>query len=510
MTCSQCGQINERTAVRCSSCGAALPSTSPPPPPPATDARTRASWGQSTTEMSGRWALDRWVVGDWPGAIIAALAGLLLMFGLSAAVVALDPTPKRGLGGFLTQVLAVTILAVGGSVKTKLGTVDPLAGLHAMASVSVMPMFITLVGFAAIAYVFCRRLRARQCTGPTFLQQAFRLLIVVVVLLIAIGIAARHGDSARATDYVRVAVPYSVFFGACMTLVTLAVTFFFAFPYLLSGRARRWRDRFAGPATGLVVLFALCWLLGTTYALIQILAIPHHLSHITHAGLGNLFGAEPQFDATAVGISASRRGEFASLLAFSPNHAMWLLAWAMGVPLRIATQPHALQTLFGSHWSLTHFADHKAVYWVLPVIAAILWLTAAAVTALYGATPRDGQGNGLRLPLLTPVFTTGIFVMAGLAIHARLPGSGAAGLRLHFMFWWLLLLGIVWAGVAGIVAPQLVSRLSAVTVTRIRRPLVRWFGAPPAGAVLAAPDRIPPPPPPPTAATAPDGPTPSA
>jgi hypothetical protein len=237
----------------------------------------------------------------------------------------------------------------------------------------------------------------------------------------------------------------------------------------LRGRAAAWRELLVGPAVGIFVLVALAFVLGTVYALVQILAVPHSLSHMTQIALTT--------DPT------SRRIELAALLGFAPNHALWLLMWAMGVPLTFAIDHHSRSL------TLTTFTDGdrffnpsgNGAYWVLPPIAAVLWIVAAASAALYAPAPREGRRNAYRMVVLAPLLTSAIFVMAGAAAHA-----GSLSIRLHFSYWWAFLLGMVWAAGAGIIAPELVLRMPAGMILGFRRLFVRVFHAPPAAEPVAA------------------------
>jgi hypothetical protein len=194
--------------------------------------------------------------------------------------------------------------------------------------------------------------------------------------------------------------------------------------------------------------------LATIYGLVQILAVPHGLSSVTELGL-------------TLG-TAGRRPELAALLAQAPNHALWLLSISMGIPINSSVRSHDHQ------FALTFFTGSNAVNWLLPVIAAVLWLTGAAVAMFYAASPRDGRRNAYRMAWLAPVLTTAVFVFNGSAV-----GSVRAAVRLHSSFWWGLLLGIVWAAAAGLLAPALVMRLPVPVIRAGRRFAMTMYGAPP-------------------------------
>lgn len=466
VNCPRCGASNPEQASFCQSCGTSL--TAAAPPPAETAASTRGDWwtsDQPRTRPARQWSFnpERFAVGDWLGAILAVVVALVAMAALSAAEMGIAGY-DAGAGTWFKRMLAFVVLSVGGSAH-----VPEQAGssFGRSVSISAMPLTFTLTGFGLLGWIIAKRLKRAPYTAVDFVLQAIRTIIVMVLLLIVIGFVARHGHHGE-RDYIHVKVAYSAFFGACVTLATLGVTYFVAFGATLRGRARVWRDRMVGPAVGIFTVVALAFVLATIYALVQVLAVPHHLSNMTQAGLN-----------TDV---ASRRDELASLFGLAPNNALWMFMWAMGVPLTLA---------FGHQtksWTLTTFTDGDSsfdengngVYWVLPAIAAVLWLVGAAAAALHAPSPREGRRNAYRMPLLAPLLTSAIFVMAGLAVRA-----GRVALRMHFAYWWAFLLGLVWAAGAGILAPEIVLRLPARMLVALRRVLVRFFGAAP---TAVAPD----------------------
>lgn len=406
---------------------------------------------------AARWNFDLegFVTGDWLGALIAAGVGIAVMLAFSAAILGIDPTPRIHVAGFIHQMLAMLILMVGGAVKILTDTSAGSDAGNSAAGISVMPLLASVAGFGTMGLLMTRRLKRSSTSAGQFVQQAIRLLVIVTLLLVIVCVAARSGNTVDSSDYVRIRGPYSVFFGSCVTLLTLVITFFFGFGETLSGRVSVWRDRLVGPALGIVTLVAVTFVGATIYAVIQILVRPHHLSSMTQLGLIT--------DATG------RKSELDGLLAFGLNHAMWLLTWGMGIPLRLA---------FGHHHQrigLTSFTDHDGYYWFLPVLIGVAWLIAAGVATLYSNNPAEGRRNGYRLPLLAPVLTTAIFVIGGIAVQ---PFGAGPAFRFHIYAWLGLGVGLVWSAAAGVVAPPLVMALPRNVVYPIHQALVRRFGAP--------------------------------
>jgi hypothetical protein len=390
------------------------------------------------------------------------------MAGLAAAAMGISGY-DAGAGAWFKRMLALVTLAVGGSA-----TVPTAASSNSSLSISVMPLTFTLAGFAVFGWVIAHRLKRSPHTAVDFTLQAVRAIIVMALALTVLGVVARRGQPG-ADDYIHVKVAYTAFFGSCVTLATLGVTYFVAFGATLPATARMWRDRLVGPAIGIFIVVVITVLGGTIYALVQMLVNPHHVSEMT--GTGFLPGVLLQSSS-----STSRRSDLAMLLGFAPNQALWMLTWAMGVPLTFTTAAvsHAL-TIHKSHsLTLTSFTNGdqafgetaNAVYWILLPLAALVWLIGAAAAALFAPTPREGRRNGYRLPLLAPLLTSAIFVMAGLALRAH-----HALIRVHIAYGWAFLLGLIWAGAAGALAPELVLRLPTSIITALRKVLSRVFGA---------------------------------
>jgi len=468
MDCPKCGARNNQRAKFCQACGAPLAEPAEVlvvhdhPEATGSDDAWSAASRPFTRPRSWSFTPERFVVGDWLGAIVASLVALLVMAALSAAAMAISGYDAPA-GVWFKRMVAFVALSVGGSANIPQ---DQTFG--GSVSISTMPLTFTLAGFGLLGWVIARRLKRGPCTAVDFVLQAIRTIIVIALLLVVVGFVARHGDRGSG-DYVHVKVAYTAFFGACVTLATLGVTYFVAFGATLPDRIHGWRDRLVGPAVGIFIVVCVAFVLGTIYALVQILAVPHALSDITQAGL--------QTDAS------SRRDELGTLPGFAPNHALWMLMWAMGVPLTVAFAHRSFS------WTLTSFTDGdknfvpsgNGVYWVLPVVSAVVWIIGASAAALFASTPREGRRNAYRMVLLAPLLTSAIFVMTGFAAR-----EGGFLIRMHFSYWLAFLMGLVWSAGAGILAPELVLRLPRAVISGLRRALSRMFAAPPA----AMPDPV--------------------
>lgn len=480
MTCSNCGTANPDGAEYCARCGARLmvvaagegtthQAASGDDGGPV-DAWTAASAGRQRVGPRVRLQVDpeRFLVRDWLGALIACLAALVVMLVVMTLVEVISPHhPPAGV--MVANIFADVGLAVGGSI------IEPQTGSPTASSVSFLPMTASLLGFGLLGLLTARRLRRRAgsagVTSGDFLWQGLRTLLVMVVLLVILGLVVRHGHRAHgfsglsdaqaaASGYVRIATAFTAFFGAVLTFVTLVLTWLAGLPEALPTALRPWRDRLVGASVGVLWLCVVAFVLTSVYTLVQILAVPHGLSDLTNASL-------------LTDSTASRREEFSAFLALAPNVTASMLLFAMGVPRTesVGGLQHAT--------TLTTFTDANGVYWLVPIVAALLWLLAAGVATLYGASPRAGRRHALLLPVPVLALVVGSYVLDG--FHAHTVGFGSS-VHLHFDFWWGVLAALLWSAVAAVVMTNLVLRLPPALLRSVRRILIRRFHAPPADA----------------------------
>ncbi|MFE2284315.1 streptophobe family protein [Streptomyces sp. NPDC059443] len=136
----------------------------------------------------------------WRDALVAVVAGFAVMAAVSAAGLSLAGAGDLPGGGFPHVVAAVVVMAAGGSVDVT-GGAGFLAG--ADASLSVLPLSVSLAGALTTGGLFLRPLRHRAVAGPReLLARAAPLVILWLAALTGSAFLARRdfaiptGDSA--------------------------------------------------------------------------------------------------------------------------------------------------------------------------------------------------------------------------------------------------------------------------------------------------------------------------
>ncbi len=124
-------------------------------------------------------------LGAWRDALVAVVAGCAAMAAVSAAGLACAGATGLPGGAFPRVVAAVVVLAAGGSVEVT-GGAGLLAG--ADASLSVLPLTVSLAGALVTGSLFLRPLHHRAVAGPR--ELAARAVPLVVLWLVALTGAA--------------------------------------------------------------------------------------------------------------------------------------------------------------------------------------------------------------------------------------------------------------------------------------------------------------------------------
>ncbi|GHK01328.1 hypothetical protein SY2F82_31250 [Streptomyces sp. Y2F8-2] len=126
----------------------------------------------------------------WVRAGVTVLAGLVVMGGLAALGLWGAGGSDIPEGGFPRVVVAVVVVAVGGSVRLA-GDAGALAGTRA--GLTVMPLSVTLSGALVIAAGFLRPLRHRAVAGGRELAVwAGRIAVLWLVALVGLALVARQ------------------------------------------------------------------------------------------------------------------------------------------------------------------------------------------------------------------------------------------------------------------------------------------------------------------------------
>src|SRR6476646_3759728 len=124
MDCPKCGARNAQRAKFCQACGSPLTAAAEPAEPetaaqettptPSGGTRSDAFWGsapRSADDAPRQWSFspERFVVGDWLGAILACLVALVVMAALAAAAMGIEGYDAAA-GLWFKRMLAFVVL----------------------------------------------------------------------------------------------------------------------------------------------------------------------------------------------------------------------------------------------------------------------------------------------------------------------------------------------------------------------------------------------------------------
>jgi len=400
---------------------------------------------------------DALFTGDWAGAFLAVLACLGSALVLILVGLLLLDVQSLGVGAFFAEVAAYLALTVGGAARGVIGGTRVLGGSEA--HVSMLPLTATIVGFTLLAVLTARRLRARGADAAEIVMHAVRVVLALSAVMLLVSLLGHHKvtrnsvDGGSGVDFtIDVDIVQTLFVGALLTALAVMVMVIVCFPQVLPQQVRRVREAVTGPVLGMVTLA----LLANALALICFL-----LAILTHND------NDPTYLWQHLGFGDRADGASAVLLAL-PNLAFGLLLLGMGDPLYASSHGSTRS----DSATLSTLTDHNGAWWLLPLVVIVLFVLAAAVTALHAPTPEEGRRNGYRLPLVSAVLLFLAALFSRLSISA-----GEDGYTVHSGYVLAFVLGGLWGGVAGVAVPQLLSRAPVQVIARARSLLVRRFGA---------------------------------
>ncbi|RSS34893.1 hypothetical protein EF912_36540, partial [Streptomyces sp. WAC07061] len=134
--------------------------------------------------------MSRTSAGPWRDALVAVVAGFAVMTAVAAAGLACAGAGDLPGGAFPRVVAAVVVMAAGGSVEVS-GDAGFLAG--ADASLSVLPLSVSLAGALTTGCLFLRPLRHRAVAGTReLLARAARTGVLWLALLTLFALLARQ------------------------------------------------------------------------------------------------------------------------------------------------------------------------------------------------------------------------------------------------------------------------------------------------------------------------------
>ncbi|MFD3324414.1 streptophobe family protein [Streptomyces sp. NPDC058701] len=399
--------------------------------------------------------------GAWRDALVAVVAGFVVMAVVGAAGLACAGAGDLPEGAFPRVVAAVVVLAAGGSVEVS-GGAGFLAG--ADASLAVMPLSVSLAGALTAGFCFLRPLHNRAVARPRELAgRALPLVVLWLVALTGASLLARQtfgistGDSpvgeigelldAAPTVGFRAAVPATLLFGLLWIAGVLLVCLLVSRRAPLPAGLVRFHAAVRPAAFATVALLLAYVVLGIAVGLVVAVTRGHagQTLAVVLLGLPNLV-----WIAFTLGFGGAWQGR-----AEGP----------FGLPV-----PQVLdQGLRGTDLStvdVASLAQRDARAWWLVVVAAVLLLGAGVLTAVRSpAHVRPWQhalhlGVALALATLAVCLLAGVRARFGLSLLGIGDVDGLGGrVELTALLGRTVGLALLWGAVAGFLGAQLARPL---------------------------------------------------
>ncbi|MEV8318545.1 streptophobe family protein [Streptomyces sp. NPDC059900] len=365
-------------------------------------------------------------------------------------------------GAFPSVVAAVVVMAVGGSVGLS-GDAGAIAGTNA--GLSVLPLSVTLVGALVIAAGFLRPLRHRAVADARELGGwAARFAVLWVVLLLGIGLLARHrftidlgeGDAADIGDLLGATpqvgfetdVPLTVLFGLLWLVGVLAVALLVSRGAPLPARLLRFQESVRPAAYAMVVLLLAYVALGLVVGLV-VAATKGHAAEtlaVLLLGLPNLVWL-----AFTVGLGVSWEGR---------------VDGPFGLPMPRVLDD-VLRTPDDSTLSLRTLAEHDGRVWWLLVVAAVMVLGTAFLMAARSPARMRAWQHAVHMAVALTLTVLAVCLLARVLAHFGLSilgigdlGGGLSGLvKLDPQLGTALILAVAWGLVTGFIGGLLTRRV---------------------------------------------------
>ncbi|MGW2404176.1 streptophobe family protein [Streptomyces sp. NPDC001739] len=360
----------------------------------------------------------------WGQALGAAAAGLLTMIVVAAlGLWAAGATDLPG-GAFPSVVAAAVVVAAGGSIGL---TGDAGIIVQADAALDVVPLSVTLAGALVTTAVFLLPLRHRAVAGTAeLLARIARTAVCWLVLLLLIALAARHsfrisvgndladelGAELGTTPTVgfRPDLGATLGFGLLWVLAVLALTFLVSRRAPLSSRLLHYQDSLRPPAFAMVLTLLVYVAIALVIAIIELITGDHPTDTLAviFLGLPNL-----AWMALGIGTGGGWTGHVDK---------------AIGLPL-----PHVLDRVLRTHeqgtLDLGSLAEQDGRVWWLPVVAAVVLLTAAFLAAVRSPARRPAWRHAvdLAVALALTLFVVGMLTRVYAHYGLSLIGIGDLG-----------------------------------------------------------------------------------
>lgn len=398
---------------------------------------------------------------SWRDALIAVLAGFLVMAAEAAAGLACAGAGDLPDGAFPRVIAAVVVMAAGGSVEVS-GGAGFLVG--ADASLSVLPLSVSLAGALTAAYCFLRPLHHRAVARPReLLARAGPLVLLWLLALTGTALLARQdfgistGDSpigeigelldSSPTVGFRADLPATLFFGLLWILGLLLVTLLVSRRAPLPAGLVRFHTAVRPAASATVVLLLAYVVLGIGVGVV-VAATQGHAARtmaVVLLGLPNL-----AWVALTVGFGGAWEGK---------------VEGPFGLPM-----PHPLdQVLRGPDLSTLDLASlteqDPRWWWLVPAAAVLLLATGVLAAVRSPAHVRAWQhalhlGAALALATLTVCLLARVHAQFGLTLLGIGDVDSLSGeVELDPVLWRTVGLAIIWGAVTGFLGALLARPL---------------------------------------------------
>ncbi|MCX4524467.1 MULTISPECIES: streptophobe family protein [unclassified Streptomyces] len=387
----------------------------------------------------------------WRDALVAVVAGFAVMGVLAAAGLAYAGAAGLPEGAFPRVVAAVVVMAAGGSMEVS-GEAGFLAG--ADASLSVLPLSVSLGGALTAGSLFLRPLHNRAVAGPReLLARAGPLVLLWMVALTGVALLARQtfgistGDSplgqigelldSGPTVGFEAVLPATLFYGLLWILGLLVISLLVSRRAPLPARLVRFHAAVRPVAHATVVLLLAYVVLGVVVGLV-VAATQGHTARtlaVVLLGLPNL-----AWMALTLGFGGAWQGR---------------VDGPFGLPM-----PHLLdEVLRGPELSTVDvgsLAEQDARAWWLVVVAAVLLLGTgflAAARSPAGVRPWQHAvhlGASLALATLTICLLGRVQAQFGLSVLGIGEVDALNGtVTLDPVLWRTVGLALLWGALAG-------------------------------------------------------------
>ncbi|MGX5653460.1 streptophobe family protein [Geodermatophilus nigrescens] len=437
------------------------PPSGPISPPPATQSGPAGApawsngtppWGSgapSPAPRLGPTLAERFLAGDWRGALVASGAAVGVMVAIALIGILLLTGAQLGARGILAITLATVCSAVGGDPYLSASAAGSASG---SISLGLLPLNVTFAGLLTLGWSFGRRVSTGGASSAReVLLQGARTLLIFSALFLPLSLLTRFRSEG----------------GAVLSIVgQFGVSI--------------WSSLVGALLFGVATL-------GLTCLIMRRIPLPERLGRARAAARAPLLGAACIFASGGVLIAVTlllglmqQDGRLVQLGAFTLGAGNGVLAsvlWSAGVPLSLeggaATSvvdgfaPAASRDI-----DLFTFTDVSGWFWLAPVLLLVVALITAVALAVRQDSLPDARREGFRFAaaLAAVAFCAALLLRISVSSGGSALGETAsAGGTASFQPFVAVLVFAVVGIVAGLLAPLLAMRAPVGFITVIRR-----------------------------------------